>query len=157
MDKDSRKRMNRMMLFFVLVSIALIWSWSQVGQRQLGKGVIEGEDIVLLHTERGCDLAKAPCAAYLKTYAVVASASAAAPGVTWRVKLVGEGGPELPRVELQLLEPGEKPRSLAVLQAADQWQAMTRHKVKPGTLLRVYVRGGELPLVADFPVVGDKP
>lgn len=156
MDRDARKKVNRLWLFFALVSVVLVWTWSQVMQRQAGSGLVDGENIILLRSEEGCDLAIGPCAAYLRDFAVVASASADGAGVAWRVKLVGDGGPAFPELSLQLLGRQDAAQSLAVRREGDEWRARSPGTVASGSILRVRVRGGEMPLVADFPLVGKR-
>lgn len=145
---------NRIWLFFVVVAVALVWSWSQVGQHQTASIRLKGEEIRLLRTERGCDLAKGPCAAYLADLAVVAAAKAEGDGVRWRVSLVGEGVPEVPVVAMLLLPPKGSALQLAVLQSGDEWRADSPRRVAPGSILRVRIEGGPLPLIADFSLRG---
>jgi hypothetical protein len=148
-------RMSRLWLFFALLAVGLVWTWSQVAQQPLEHSQVGAEDVVLLRTEPGCDLAQGPCAAYGNDVALVASVRAAGEGVAWRVKLVG-AAPALPQLSLWLLSPGTATRELAVFESGDEWYADSARRVPPNSLLRVRVSGGPVPLIADFPLQGKR-
>jgi len=150
-----RSGFNKVWLLFAVVAVALVWTWSQVGQRgtQHQPGGLS-EDIDLLRTEPDCDLAAAPCAAYGHDVGLVAAASVAGDGVRWRVRLVGEGAPAVPRLQLQLRPPAGAARDLTVHPTAQGWQGESAGRVSRGSVLRVRVEGGERALVAEFPLRG---
>lgn len=153
---DRRSRFQRLWLLFAVVATALVWTWSQVGQRQSVEPLspADAEDFRLLHIEKGCNLAVAPCAAYGDQLALVATVTVEGEGLRWRVKLIGEGLPAQPKLTMELHRPGAGPASLNVVRVADEWQAFSPGLVRSGSALRVRLAGGALPWLVDYPLSG---
>jgi hypothetical protein len=152
-----RVKFNKVWLLFVVFATGLVWTWSQVGQRQSEQAKLQGgESFELLQVEAGCDLAIAPCAAYAGQLALVASARVEGDGIRWQLKALGEGLPALPVLQLSLLLPGAAAQSLQVLRVGDEWQAYSAGLVQKGSILRARLDGGAQPWIADFPLTGKR-
>lgn len=153
-----RARLNKLWLLFVVFATGLVWTWSQVGQRQSEQMKAQGgpEAFELLRVEQGCDLALAPCAAYAGQLALVATARVEGDGIRWQLKALGAGLPALPQLRLLLLAPGAAEQPLQVVQVADGWQAYSPGLARKGSILRVRLEGGAQPWIADFPLNGKR-
>lgn len=153
-----RKRFNGLWLLFVVFATGLVWSWSQFGQR-LGQQVklpSTRESFELLRVESDCDLALAACAAYSTDFAVVAAARVEGDGIRWQLKALGKGLPQLPRVQLMLLIPGQVEQTLQVLRVSDEWQAYSSGLARKGSVLRLRLQGEAQLWIADFPLNGTR-
>ena len=152
-----RVRFNKVWLLFVVFATGLVWTWSQVGQRQSEQVKLQGDgSFELLRVEPGCDLALAPCAAYAGQLALVASARVEGDGIRWQLKALGEGLPALPRLQLALLPPGGAEQSLQVLRVGEEWQAYSAGLALKGSILRARLDDGERSWIADFPLTGQR-
>ena len=135
--------MGRYWIFFVIVAVGLVLSWGQIGRKAESR--LESTPVVLLATEAGCHLARAPCAAYGEGLAMVARWDARA--ATIEVRLVGLDPQEVSAARVQVPgRDGELPLAWRV--AGSGWAGRLP---AAGSPLSVVLETGRRRLVAEFP------
>lgn len=141
----------------MLVAAGLILSWGQVGQRYQQQKPLDTREYLLLRTEKECNLAQAPCAAYAPDYAIVVKLEKRTGWYTASVRTAGDSLTEASQVnmtfepESSLYEPEILPMRF---KQPDIWYSDLQLPDLSQTVwkLRIKIERNNKVMVADYPV-----
>lgn len=138
-------RFNRYLIFYIILGLGLVASWTLVGRRaQIAPNV----GMHIMSVDQTCRPLRAPCGAYAKGFALVLGLGP--DGKTLR--LVGERLPADARLSLVQFDENAHQLAAPLLQARPdgQWSIHTDPRA---TRLRINLASGGEQWVAEFPLV----
>jgi len=136
-------RTNAIWIFFVIVAVGLVLSWAQLGHKaEFGDAA---DPFSLLVAEPGCDLNRAPCAAYGTKLALVARVTRDG---QLMLRLVGQPAETAPTAELQV--PGSAPLAVPLRSLEPGWGGSVPPHADAAATLRVRLRVGPDAYLAEF-------
>lgn len=138
-------RFNRYLIFYIILGVALVASWTLVGRRaQIAPNV----GMHIMSVDQSCRPATTPCGAYARDFALVLGPAGDGSGL----RLVGERLPGDVELALVQFDADAHPLATPVLRRrpAGDWVIFPEPQA---TRLRINLTSGGEQWVAEFPLV----